>query len=161
MTFSRVRVRLYSLILSCADCLPQLLIECIKLSLYNLFVWFLQILSQLCLVLEEYLIQLHCHCLVDHFLSAWSHIEHTKLFIRNLGLYLNQIPQLIFKFELLSLDLLYDCFLLKLVKSTDIRRYLFIFRTHNSLIENFRWTLSRRFSGILFILICFIFCTRI
>ena len=158
MTSSGVSLRLHSLILSCTDCLPQFFIECIELLLYNLFVCFLQILSELCLVLEENLIQLHCHCLINYFLSTWFHIEHTELFIRNLCLYLDQIPQLVFKFKLLSLDLFYDCFLLKLVKPTDFSRYLFILRTHNSLIENFRWTLP---SGLLFVLICFIFCTSI
>ena len=56
MTSSRVGVWLHSLILSCTNCLPQLFVERIKLLLYKLFVCFLQILSELWLVLEEYLI---------------------------------------------------------------------------------------------------------
>ena len=56
MTSSRVSVRLHPLILPCTNCLPELFVERIKLLLYNLLVRFHQILSELCLVLEEYLI---------------------------------------------------------------------------------------------------------
>ena len=67
-------------------------------------------------MLEKDLIQLNRHGLIDSLVCTWFEVENPKFFIRNLCLYLDQIPEFVFKFQFLGFDLLDDCFLLELIK---------------------------------------------
>ena len=83
------------LILGQRDEIFQLFIHLIKLLRQHLPIDVVESGGDFILVLEEYLTELHGHCLIDSPVSARPHVEHTELVLGYLAVKLDQIFQFV------------------------------------------------------------------